>query len=343
MEGVKRMAKTKARMTKSKKLMMGAMFLLVLGLLLFALYMYQIEATKMEIQIPVSKEKIHEGDLITEKKIQLMSVGRLGMSENVITDPNRVLGKYALRDYGKNEYFFATSLTADYAKTAQEKVRYGGMAISVNGIAQTANNEIKENDFIKIYVIMDSKSQQGVRVPGDLDTNFQIFNVPILSAVRVVGVYGNDSKSVDMFKSNVLKAEKEGIEALSAVQSKQISNLLLDVLPDQQVMLLQAQYGGKIHIVVLPKEIQDEYRKLWGIIDNDGEPVVDSKQMTEQEKDKLSKEHLKLQEKIEGSKTDTEKKMEQNMVTEEVLANGANANLNNAKEAGDSETTQVEE
>ena len=302
---------TAPRMSKSKKFLFMFLILAVLCMILAITMIYMLINTKKEITVPISAVPIRQGSLITPDKIKETPISRIGLTENMIKDPAAVLNKFAIRNFAPNEYFFYSSLTDNYAKTAQEKAIFGAMAITINNI-QSANNEIKENDFVRIYVIMKKdKSQLNESITSVNGKTFpeppaQIYYTPELAAVRVLGVYDSDQKTVEVAKNNILWAEKEGQEALKNAEKSAPSLILLDLLPIQQAMLLQAQYGGSIHIVVPPKSVQDRFRQIWGLMDAEGKEVVEeTKPISEKAQKELETKHTKLQEEIEKKEGDS--------------------------------------
>ena len=244
------------------------------------LFYFAIENTKKTISVPITKQKIRTGSMITPDKVAKTQISRIGLTDNLLRYTEDVVGKYALRDYGEHEYFFSTGLTDDYVRTVKEKARFGAIAVPISNMT-SVNGEIKENDFIKIIGVVKNEDEGGSQriqlANGEFlsEPKVKTYNTVELSAVRVLGIYDSAGKSTEMYKEDVLKAEKESKEALDGATAKAPSMLVLDVLPIQQSLLIQLSNSGTLQVVILPERVQMERRKEWGLIDDTGREVED--------------------------------------------------------------------
>ena len=261
----------RAKMNKRtwfKFAMIGSMVVALSATVLMTLI---IKESKEQIMVPITTADIVEGEKLKPDKITEVPIGKHNLPENMITNIKDLNGKYATRAYGPNEYLFASALTENYMKKLQEKAKYGAVAISVD-LVQAANADIAENDFVRVLIVTKDdgstvNTTAGTTVP---DGNTAIIYSEELSAVRVLGVYDASSGSVEPKKDSNRENEKELEADIQNVTPKMI---VFDALPIQQALLVQAEYSGKIHIVVHPKEVQDTYRKVWGLIDENGAAI----------------------------------------------------------------------
>lgn len=326
----------KSSMGRSVKLKIAALSGIPIMLLSGFLMYMTIQNTKRPITVPITTANIRQGWLITPDKFEMTQISRIGITDNLLRSKEDIVGKYALRNFGKQEYFFSTSVTDNYVRTVKERVRYGGVPIPVDNIS-TVNGEIQENDFIKLFAITkrkDGDQQTYVSANGDSlpAPEIDIYNPAELSAVRVLGIYDGAGKSVEMYKERVLEAEKDSMQALEAASAKAPSLLVVDVLPIQQQMLIYAQKAGQLQTVILPKKVQDEFKRQWNLVDNNGEEVdVDEKKRTEEENSELAKdymERLKNLEEVPEVKQETQKAIDNAMAEQNKEQNKGNGGAN---------------
>lgn len=229
------------------------------------------------ITVPISTQPIYKGEEITPDKVSYIDIGRAGIPVNLATTEAQVIGKYAVRDYGVGEYFFGTSLTTDYYKRLSEKAKYGAIAVSTNTI-KAVTSDIRENDFVKVLLVMqkDNNSEE-VEINNALETNDSevskstakftnsksvIVSPKDLSAVRVLGVYSGDAKSIEWAKDKLNQTTPDKLKETEAANA---SIVVFDAKPVQQALLASIEYGGTMHMVILPEEVQEEYREAWGL------------------------------------------------------------------------------
>lgn len=267
--GKKKSLKSRKTSTAIVSVSAALMIALLTGLVL--------SAQNDTITVPISTQPIYKGEEITPDKVSYIDIGRAGIPVNLATTEAQVIGKYAVRDYGVGEYFFGTSLTTDYYKRLSEKAKYGAIAVSTNTI-KAVTSDIRENDFVKVLLVMqkDNNSEE-VEINNALETNDAevskstakftnsksvIVSPKDLSAVRVLGVYSGDAKSIEWAKDKLNQTTPDKLKETEAANA---SIVVFDAKPVQQALLASIEYGGTMHMVILPEEVQEEYREAWGL------------------------------------------------------------------------------
>lgn len=239
-----------------------------------------LSAAKQEIYVPIvaetagqGKGKLEKGDIIDVSDLDSTSVGRYGLSENIVTDPNVLVGRYVNRDYQAGEYFWNFNILDDYPKTLAERVRYSAVPVPINLIT-SVNADIQEDDFVKVSIIeskdeKDTNTYETTDITGKLpDSGVTIIEAEELQAVRVVGFYDSAGADITAVKrSNNMSKDK------STYQNINPSFIVFDANPIQQALLLQGVYGGKIQLIIIPEEQQLEKKREWGLIDDENNKV----------------------------------------------------------------------
>lgn len=244
----------------------------------FALILLFIHSSNKSVMVPITTDTILAGEEIKPAKVAMREIGSFGLPDNMATKESQVIGKFANRDFGKDEFFFGTSLSSDYYKRISEKARYGAIAISTN-LIQSVNAEVKENDFVKIILVFGGKengepgqvTEQTFNSKGNFTDGGNLLVTPKeLEAVRVLGLYSGDATSVEWNKDQMIQTPANEMEKNKKTVSP--SMIIFDARPVQQAMLASVQYNGAIHMVVLPESVQQQYRERWGI-NKDGSMV----------------------------------------------------------------------
>lgn len=338
--------KTKSS-SSSMKVSLG-IFLVVVALLMGFVLTLLVKSTTKVTPVVVAVNPIKTGQVIKPEDVMTIEMGSYNVPQQVITNANQVVGRYALRDIPAEEILFSSSITNDYIKRLSEKAKYGAMAMPIN-MLETVAGDIKENDFVTILVSMKKNKDQeefGEESSQLPEVNTALIYTKELAAVRVLGLYSNDGQ----------KYEK-------GVSKGSPSMIVFDALPVQRVLLNQARDNGKIRITILPEYVQEGFRKAWGLnkTENDEEDDTDEKIQRELESnEELEKEHMKMSEKdsigslvddededvIEGTSDDI---MDNNIDNNSDVnddksdVNDDNSNVNNDKSSDDIDTKEEDD
>ena len=275
-----------------------------------------LSTAKDEIMLPVVSEvagdgtgKLDKGDIIETADIAFSPVAKYGLSPNIVTNPNTLVGKYVTRDYYSGEHFWAFNLVTDYPKTLSERVRYSAVPVPVSLIT-SVNADIQEDDFVKVSIIIkkdnnDMGSYESTDITGKLpDSGVTIIEAEELQAVRVVGFYNSAGQDITEAKRmNNMSKNSANYQSISP------SFIVFDANPIQQALLLQGVYGGSIQLVIIPDETQNLYKREWGLIDAENKKVEnplfidDSQELEQRQQDILDAQNTQTQqenEKIDG-------------------------------------------
>lgn len=309
--------KTKSS-SSSMKVSLG-IFLVVVALLMGFVLTLLVKSTTKVTPVVVAVSSIKTGQVIKPEDVMTIEMGSYNVPQQVITNTNQVVGRYALRDIPAEEILFSSSITNDYIKRLSEKAKYGAMAMPIN-MLETVAGDIKENDFVTILVSMKKNKDQeefGEESSQLPEVNTALIYTKELAAVRVLGLYGNDGQKYE-------KGVSKGSPTM----------IVFDALPVQRVLLNQARDNGKIRITILPEYVQEGFRKAWGLskAEDDEEDNTDERIQRELESnEELEKEHMKMSEKDSiGSLVDDEDEDVIEGTSDDIMDNeiGDNSNVN---------------
>lgn len=257
-------------MTRKNILFMSAIAAFIVAFLAGAGVYFWVMNNNSEIVVPVSANSIQKGHAITESDIITVKINPNAAAGSIIYNTSQLIGNYSLRDMGPSEYFYSNWISTSYTRRLAERLRYSAVPASTNQI-QSVNGEIKEDDFVKITIIVgDTDATTNINDPSSLGTGtVKLIEPPELSAVRVLGIY--DSSGIDINEKKDLIVNPDGsVDPNSSLP--QGSFIVFDCTDIQRALIIQAEHMGNIQLVILPEAEQQEERIKWGLV----EPEEDS-------------------------------------------------------------------
>ena len=258
--------------------------LLISILISFGLFS-MMKNTKNTTKVWVLSNPIPQGVKITEDmfkggttdsiKFKELEIGADNLPSNLVKvgEEEKVINSFTKRPLYQDEYLYTNSLSTDYKKDLDERARFGATAVKISNL-QSVNSSIKPDDFVGITIIykLEEESNEAGAIPaGDI----AILEDPLIfPALRVLGLYSNEGSEVTSKKGDT-EVSKSEVPANANNQDKKLNPdmVVFDATPEQRAALLKANVAGQIHLTIIPKPIQDEYRKEWGLVDENGNPL----------------------------------------------------------------------
>jgi len=181
---------------------------------------------KTEI-VRVVKE-IKAGDEITKDMVQLAEVGGYGLPENVIRQPDTVIGKYAAADLSIGDYILNTKLSDTPAAENAYLYNLDGtkqaMSVTIKSFANGLSGKLQSGDIVSV-IAADYKKQGATVIPAELKY------VEVISVTASSGYDANTGEA---------KTEDDERELPSTVT--------LLVSPEQSMVLAELEADGKLHL-----------------------------------------------------------------------------------------------
>ena len=172
---------------------------------------------------------ITQGRQITEKDIEVVTIGAYNLPEGVITDKAAVVNKYAAVDLKKGDYLFKSKL-ADTADSADEVFRTldgtrQAMSITIQSFAGGLSGKLKNGDIVSLIVY--SNDEDEVIIPE------------ALQYMRVI-----TTTTANGFDKDELIPNEDGTYELP-------TTLSLLVTPMQSKLLAKYENAGKLHAALV--------------------------------------------------------------------------------------------
>lgn len=230
---------------KRKKLLMSLLFLIVSISLAYFNYFIANSTKDVEL-IYVLLQDQKEGTKIEKHMIRQKQVGKYNLDSSAVTSLSQIEGKYLLQD-AKKERILYTDLFTDNKNDLSFASRILGKAIAIKtDLVSSVAAEIKPDSIISLALI--TKNQDGSAI---------ITYPEELSKVRVLKITLDSGTEIN---------DEEKPESQQAVaEQKRPATLVLDLNDNQIEQLLNYNYAGNIHCMLLNEEIASKVREELGI------------------------------------------------------------------------------
>lgn len=154
------------------------------------------ESTKATTTIVRVKADIVKGSMVTKESIETVEVGKYNLPSSVTTDPQSVIGKYALADFAAGDYILSGKLSNTYSSQdvtlTSLPTNKIAISFSVKSMAAGFSNKLRSGDIIRLYSYDQSK----------------IKDIPELQYVKVLFTTNSDGKDIDTGKRENKDEEK---------------------------------------------------------------------------------------------------------------------------------------
>lgn len=174
---------------------------------------------------------IKSGDEIKTNMVQVVEVGGYNLPENVVKEPDSVIGKYAKADFFVGDYILTKKLSdtpeIDNTYLYQLDGTKQAISVSIKNLAEGLSGKLVTGDIVSI-IAPDYKKQGSTIIP------------PELTYVEVIGVTASSGYDTDT-EENTGNAEEEKEKQLPATVT-----LLASV--EQAKILAELEAEGSIHL-----------------------------------------------------------------------------------------------
>lgn len=185
--------------------------------------------TRQTIYVPVLNKDVSEAYLVTDDDITMKEIGAFNVDHNLVLDKNQIVGTYFIKEAVKNRLIYKDQITDQKPKTdIKHLMKYGAIAVKTN-ITKCVGGMPKVNDYVSISIINKN------------DNNEYIVEEPeVLEHIKIISIkYKNGSIAINGDKNEP-------------------TQVIFDANEEQRKRLLQAEYGGQIHLTLLPYSLQQE-------------------------------------------------------------------------------------
>lgn len=196
-------------------------------------------------------EDIPKGTSIENKHIAEVEVGKVGLPDNIINDKTKILGKIAKTSITKGEYIFPQKIT-DFAtdekmdRIVKENKRL--VTVSVPSVAAGLSSHLKSGDFVTAAVFLNR--QEGAN--SEQNTAARVILYTELKNLEVYSVENSRTQSTAQVRE---QQQEENKPSTNDPVPKTVTLIVTEV---QAVKLIEAEYTGKLHMILEKRGFDDE-------------------------------------------------------------------------------------
>lgn len=225
--------------------MLGVLCIVLSLLICFALTPLFNQSVSQKTNIVRVVKEIKVGDQITKDTVQTVEVGGYNLPENLMRQPESVIGKYAEADLFPGDYILTDKLSD--VPAAENTYLYSlngdkqAISVSIKNFAQGLSGKLISGDIVSV-IAPDYKKQGATVIP------------PELTYVEVIGVTASTGYDTDTGEISEEEDEKE-----------LPSTVTLLVSPEQAKILAALEADGKLHLSLVfrgAKENAVQFTKL---------------------------------------------------------------------------------
>ena len=182
--------------------------------------------TDNRVDIIRMKNNVTQGHMISENDIEVVTVGKIGLSDGVIVEKTDVIGKFASLDIVKGTNVLSSMLTIksnsadDVFRTLNGEKQ--AISITISSFASGLSGKLENGDIVSL-VVFENETNKAI-IPGSL------------TYVKVI-----TTTTVDGFDKDKLQPNEDGTY-------ESPTTLTLLVNPTQANMLVKYENTGTIHV-----------------------------------------------------------------------------------------------
>ena len=209
------------------KIVIGVICIVIAAILAF-FFIPSINKSKSNTErIYAFKKPVAEGTKIEESMLTEKEVGSYGLSQSIVKDKSKIVGKYAACDIMPDDLILSSKLS-DYAANQElDKVMNNGnvlVTVSLDSVASAVGNHLKSGDIISIVGYI----------------NDTVVSYEELKALEVYSIENENAEKLEDVKND---EEAEHLASTVTLIANQV----------QAEKLIQIEYSGKVHEVFVKR------------------------------------------------------------------------------------------
>jgi Flp pilus assembly protein CpaB len=217
--------------------------LFAISLVIVVLIMKQAANTKEVIKLPVLNKSIAAGMQINETDIEMKEVGKHNLDNSVIKTKEDIAGTYAVKEIQKGRFVYQEDVSKEKVKSSlMYDVKSGAVSVNTN-LVKSVGGIPKAGDWVQVKIVKQDPQTRKT----------QILSYAELEAVKLISIQSQAGSQVTHDNS---QDKNGGIFAGDSELKPALATF--DAKPEQVEALLEGEYGGQLHMVMLPPENQSD-------------------------------------------------------------------------------------
>lgn len=228
-----------------KDKLLGLVFLIIAASITFYIYT-DAQKTRETMKVPVlNKDIIDIGRQIKQEDITWIEIGKYKLGNDIVQTDTELVDKYVIKPIYKSRYIYKSDLSSSKPQVdIKEKIKYGAIAVETD-LAKCVGGIPSAGDYVKAVIIKENTQ--------DISRSLEVIQYPELNKIKILEIQNISGTNLDKSRE---KQESEAF-ATSSNESKP-AIVVFDAMVEQEKKLLEGQYAGKIHLVLLPMSMQTD-------------------------------------------------------------------------------------
>lgn len=197
------------------------------------------------VEIVRVKKEIIEGEQITKDMLNVETVGGYNLPNNVLTDINAIVGKYATANLTVGDYILSNKISTEPQRENEYLYNLDGkrqaISVTLKNLANGVSGKLVQGDIVSI-IAPDFRESGITKIPAEL------------KYVEVVGVTtpsGYDTNTNEEKLQDKNKDEKELPTTVTLLAN-----------PEQSKILAELEADGTIHLSLVYRGSKEECQKF---------------------------------------------------------------------------------
>lgn len=207
------------------KVVIGGVCIVIAAILAFLVLPGMYKQKEKTVYICRLQSDIPAGTKIEQEMMRTVEVGSYGLPESVVKNPDELIGKYAKVSMTTDDYLFSSKF-ADYVSDERfdRAVAEGKrlIAVSVPSNAASVANQLRAGDKVTVAYYVDD-------------------NVLIDDALKGMEIYSVENENAQNLEN--VQGSEDNEDTIAA-------SVTLIATEEQAAKLINAEYSGKLHIIL---------------------------------------------------------------------------------------------
>ena len=218
------------RFLKNKNVVTVLGIVVIIAILYFG-YNQQIKSQTSPVNVPVAKQTIQPGTLITSDMVTYIKMPKIGISDNVIRSSNLIIGKYS--NYN--------------TEIPQGSMFYADVVVDEDQLPSSTFTQVKEDEIAYNLSVTTASTYGNSMFPGHsidiymkaVDDSGQVIVGKLLSNIEILAVKDSTGKNV----------------FANSDETRTPAFLIFGVSYDDYILLRKTEYMNDYSVVVFPSPV----------------------------------------------------------------------------------------
>ncbi len=216
---------------------------IIAGVIVFFIF-NQSSKTRETVSIPVITKDLAAGVQVKDSDIGMKEIGKFNLDSGIIQKKGDIVGKYVRHDLYKGRFVYGSDITAETIKTSIiHKIKYGAVSFNTN-LTKAVGGLPKPGDWVEVRIVRNNPDTK----------RLEVLNYDELQAIKLISIQNAAGEKVVQDKEK----DKSVVSVPVGDSVEKPAIVTFDARPEQVDALLEGEYGGQLHMILIPAANQDD-------------------------------------------------------------------------------------